>query len=134
MQLPPHALTQLHESFHGYTAELRVLRTARLTWECLWIPPTPSFKVGGGSNNGDDVSGDDNNVVNNNNVTRNNNRINNNDVDDERGPLNNLTAVEQDFVANYRRRNQAIGDIRTDAIPRAVIAQYDFIHPQAFHQ
>ena len=74
-------------------------------------------------------------MVNNNNVTRNNNRINNNDVDDERGPLNNMTAVEQDFVANYRRRNQAIGDIRTDAIPRARDATvHDFIRTQAFHQ
>ena len=132
MQLPPHALTQLHESFHGVTRpSSEYCVPPDLTWECLWIPPTPSFKVGGGSNNGDDVSDDDNNVVNNNNVTRNNNRINNNDVDDERGPLNNMTAVEQDFVANYRRRNQAIGDIRTDAIPRARDAHSARFHPYA---
>ena len=40
IQLPPHALTQLHESFHGPTrpnSEYRVPQ--ELTWECLWESP-----------------------------------------------------------------------------------------------
>ena len=57
MQLPPHALTQLHESFHGPTrpsSEYRV--PVELTWECLWIPSTPPLKVLSGSEIGGENS------------------------------------------------------------------------------
>jgi hypothetical protein len=161
MQLPPHALTQLHESFHGPTrpsSEYRV--PVDLTWECLWIPPTPSFKLRSGGENDND---DSENVINNNNnsneasinnlINNNGNDINddggedddddddgNNDDDDDDSALPNSTrdllVTSRRLRAEFEERlNRANGDILERSLDTAAIRPNDAhrarLHPYA---
>ena len=124
MQLPPHALTQLHESFHGPTrpsSEYRV--PVELTWECLWIPSTPPLKVLSGSEiggeNSDGGNHNHNNAGNiNNTITNNNDDDDDDDIDgdiddDDSAFLNSA----RDVIANSRRLREDF-DRRTNRANR----------------